>query len=40
MSHSSALARLESDLRMANRAKGTIQQYLASKRLSVSSASL
>ena len=32
MSHSSALARLESDLRMANRAKGTIQQYLASIR--------
>jgi hypothetical protein len=32
MSHSCALARLESDLRMANRAKGTIQQYLASIR--------
>src|SRR5664280_2078057 len=32
MSHSSALARLESDLRMAGRAKGTIQQYLASIR--------
>jgi len=32
MSHSPALARLESDLRMAARAKGTIQQYLASIR--------
>ena len=31
MSHSSALARLESDLRMEGRAKGTLQQYVASR---------
>ncbi|BDU77976.1 tyrosine-type recombinase/integrase [Mesoterricola sediminis] len=32
MSHNPVLSRLESDLRMAGRAKGTIQQYLASIR--------